>query len=496
MPTLSVPIPQDFALSMDGVAGLDSGALLAALDTPPSVSIRLNRRKALPAMATSLYEDGCERVEWCADGRYLSERPVFTLNPLLHGGGFYVQDASSMIYQQIMERICDLISAGHGRPVPVSLLDFCAAPGGKTTAMINAVPDGSVVTANEYVPSRGKILRENLEKWGYPYVLTTGSSSSDYATLPEIFDIIAIDAPCSGEGMMRKDGEARRQWSGKLVAECAALQREILRDVAVTLRPGGWLIYSTCTFNTAEDEENARFIHDELGLKPVSAARLGLAGIEAVSPALADDVEGLRFMQHLTRGEGLFVSVFRREGSLEPMLESCEADFTAVARGGKPGRKSRGKGGRSNGVADITVSEESLMRLQSLMKPELAMQPVCRAEMVSMYPAQCLPVLRSLERAGIRITGAGLPAGEIKRGEVVADSRIVLSGACRDDAFPSVELSEQDALRYLRREAFPLPEGTPPGMVKVCRLGLPLGLMKNLGPRANNLFPSAWRIKI
>ena len=501
MPILSVSIPQDFARSLAGIPGLDLQALLAALDTPPSVSLRLNRRKAHPALSDSLYAEGSEGVEWCADGRYLPQRPVFTLNPLLHAGAFYVQDASSMIYQQIVERICGRIEAERGHSVPVSLLDFCAAPGGKTTAMINAVPDGSVVTANEYVATRGKILRENLEKWGYPYVITTGSAASDYAALPEIFDIIAIDAPCSGEGMMRKDEEARRQWSGRLVEECAALQRGILRDVAQTLRPGGWLIYSTCTFNMAEDEENARFIREELGLIPVTPAEIGLTGIDSASPALAADVAGLRFMQHLTRGEGLFVSIFRREGELTPMLESADADFSIPGAGGSAKRKSRekGRGGKGGGGkgSDCSVPEESLKRLQSLMKPGLEMQTVCgNAGMISMYPRQCLPLLRHLQGAGVRVTAAGLPAGEVKGGDVVPDSRIVLSGACRDDAFPSVELPEQDALRYLRREAFPLPEGTPRGMVRVCYLGLPLGLMKNLGSRANNLYPSAWRIKI
>lgn len=497
--------------------GLDADALLEALDTPPSVSLRVNPRKIRPDMPLP-YTD-MRGVEWCAEGYYLDERPVFTLHPWLHAGGFYVQDASSMIHSGIMKRISAAIDATCGsEATPLSLLDFCAAPGGKTTAMISALPEGSVVTANEFMASRGKILRENLEKWGYPAVITTGASAADYASLPEIFDVIAVDAPCSGEGMMRKEEVARSQWSRSLVSECAALQREILTDVCRTLRPGGYLIYSTCTFNPEEDEENARFIRDSLGLQPVGLAELGLKGVEPAGRALCEDVEALRFMPHLTCGEGLFVSVFRRPGTLVPWLltpagapanyvAECQSNHRERGKGAKcerrdnrgsrgSGKAERGAKGKPEPASRAILTPPMRSWLESLMRPDLNMQLHLNDSLVSALPAAAEPILALLLRANVRVTGAGLPVGELKGADAIPDSRLPLSLAMRSEAFPRVELSMEDALRYLRREAIPLPDDTPKGYVTVCYRSLPLGLMKNLGNRANNLFPAPWRIKI
>ncbi len=490
----------DFLASLGALGEAVAEPLAAALDTEPSVALRLNRRKATPIFA-SLYPDMRE-VEWCSDGRRLATRPIFTLNPLLHAGGFYVQDPSSMIHQQIMERIVALTGGA-----PLTLLDFCAAPGGKTTAMINALPDGSAVVANEYVPARGKILRENLEKWGYPGIITTGAEAADYASLGEVFDVVAVDAPCSGEGMMRKDDEARRQWSPRLVEECAALQRSILSDIVSTLRPGGFLIYSTCTFNTLEDEDNSRFISEVLGLEQVDFSDLQLAGTENVAPSLRDDVSAMRFMPHLTEGEGLYVSIFRKPGELARYLKSAQpvpllnlTDSRASRNAGK-GAKS-GKNGKSRGqgkerpTSDTILSKEVTARLQAWFDPKWRMRFICPAGLVSALPEDMTQLLAEISRAGIRITAAGLPAAEIKGHDLVADSRVALSAALREDAFPRVELSEEEAMKYLRRELATLPEGTPAGFVAVCYQGLPLGLMKNLGRRANNLYPAAWRVRM
>ena len=488
---LQTDIPAEFAAKMRELPELDAEALLKALSSEPCVGVRLNNRK-MPAPDTLGY-DLAESVTWCEDGYYLPQRPLFTLNPSLHAGGFYVQDPSSMIHQQVVGRI--VAANGH---VPMSLLDFCGAPGGKTTAMINALPDGSVVVANEYVPTRGKILRENLEKWGYPAVITTGAAASDYAGLPEMFDIIAVDAPCSGEGMMRKEEEARRQWTPRLVEECAALQRDILSNIVSTLRPGGYLIYSTCTFNPEEDELNSRFIRDELGLEPVSADSLGLAGIENVGRSLLPDVEALRFMPHLTRGEGLYLSVFRKPGKLLPYLENEGAPSpTDRHLPEKPKDKSKGKQkGKQERNTSFALTDEHRRRLYEWYAPDWDMQFEQNGNLITALPAMASRPLAILRQGGVRVTGAGLPAAELKGRDLIPDSRIVLSSAISPDAFPKVALTEEEALRYLRRDAIQLPEGTPKGYVAVTCNGLPLGLMKNIGNRANNLFPAPWRIRI
>ena len=236
---MTTRLPEEFLTQIKDLLGDNEANLLAeALEQEPSVAIRTNTRKpcTLPQWA-----DAGHKVAWSINGRYLDERPQFTFTPQLHAGGFYVQDASSMIHELILKQIAPERS--------ICYLDLCAAPGGKTTAAINMLAEGSLVVANEYVPMRSQILKENIQKWGYPNVIVTNSSVERLCKTPGLYDIIAIDAPCSGEGMMRKDEEARRQWSKSLVSECAALQWQIVCDSWDTLKQDGYLIYSTCTFN-------------------------------------------------------------------------------------------------------------------------------------------------------------------------------------------------------------------------------------------------------
>jgi 16S rRNA C967 or C1407 C5-methylase (RsmB/RsmF family) len=208
-------------------------------NTAPSVSVRPNRLKGITA------PEGARRVPWHDAGFYLAEREQFTFDPAMHQGLYYVQDASSMIVGTIVAKLT-------GDGVAVRYLDACAAPGGKTTAAIDALPTGSLVVANEYVPQRAAILAENVMKWGYPRIVVTRGDTARYTKLPAFFDIIATDVPCSGEGMMRKDAEAVAQWSPALVEECAQRQRMIVDNLWGSLRTGGYLIYSTCTFNGSD----------------------------------------------------------------------------------------------------------------------------------------------------------------------------------------------------------------------------------------------------
>lgn len=428
---METPIPQDFKDMLAALPGVDAEALVRALDTPASVAVRFNSRK-LPLLKGSPAEifPGATPVEWCETGLRLPERPVFTLNPLLHAGLFYVQDPSSMIYRQVTSLLADKLSQSDNQKKPLKVLDFCAAPGGKTTAIIDALPDGSEIVANEFDGRRAGILRENLEKWGYPDIITTSDNSRSFSRLEDSFEIVTVDAPCSGEGMMRKEEVARSQWSESLTLRCADLQKEILSDIAGLVRPGGFLVYSTCTFNLHENEEVALFIRDTLGLEPIS---LPLKGIGKASGQLTGDIPCVRFIPHLTDGEGLFLTVFRRPGS-------------------------------------------------------------------DQLSAKGAPLAEMLKRAGIRITGVGLPSvsekGEGKKKIEIPDSRSVLDVSANLHRHPVVELDEETAISYLRRESILLPAGTPAGYVTVAFRGVPLGLVKNLGNRANNLFPQAWRIRM
>lgn len=403
-------IPDGFIGRMERLLGTGEAAqLTVAIDGEPSVSIRLNRRKASGDAVT----DRCgqlRRVPWCSSGYYLDERPDFIHDPLLHAGVYYVQEAASMVYESIVESLADQIDR-EGQPLRV--LDLCAAPGGKSTAMLNGLAEAGpyVLVANEYDRKRSAILKENLDKWGDPDVIITNSDTSRFARLSGLFDIVAVDAPCSGEGMMRREPVARTQWNEGLIEQCALLQREILGNAVAALAPGGYLIYSTCTFNEKENEENAGWLEEHYGLGPVGSPR--------------------HFYPHRAECEGLFVAIFRKPAD----------PSGAVAR---------------------SLDREGMAK--------------------------------AIEKAGIRILSAGTEKTQKKNDMEVPSSRQVLAYDYDRDSFPTVELTREEAVAYLRRNALSLPTETPTGYVCVCFQGHPLGLVKNLGSRANNLYPSEWRV--
>lgn len=378
-------IPEDFRRRMAEELGEDEAErLVASLDEEPAVSIRINAAKCRPDTRRKLEEWADGPVTWCEDGLRFSHRPEFITDPLLHAGVYYVQEAGSMYYQTLLREILEG-EEDNGRPLNV--LDLCAAPGGKSTAMLNALHRSGrqyTLVANEYDRRRVMILAENLQKWDDREVIVTNSDASRLGRLEGLFDIVAVDAPCSGEGMMRREPMARAQWSDRLVADCAALQRQIVEDVLPALREGGYLIYSTCTFNREENEENVAYFTDELGLTPVGSPR--------------------RFMPHQCECEGLFVALFR---------------------------KNWGK---------IEVK----------------------------------PLLKAIQKNKVQVV-------------YVANKD--------EEEHPYVDLSRDAALDYLRGQALTLPADTPRGPVRIGFDGYPLGLAKNIGSRANNLYPKEWRVR-
>lgn len=432
--------------------------LLSALCGEPETSLRINIRKR---PATPLYPDMMS-VAWCESGYYLPKRPNFTLHPLLHVGAFYVQEAASMVYERIVGTL--------GLESPVVACDLCAAPGGKTTAILNALPDGSVMLANEFTPSRSIILKENLIKYGYPDLIVTNTDTSRLAQMREKISLVAVDAPCSGEGMMRKEEAARSQWSEGLIRQCTALQRDILTNAVEMLAPGGFLIYSTCTFNTQEDEDNAAWIAEKFGLEPFDTS---LAGVHGILPQIKGDIPCLRFMPGFTRGEGLFLTVFRKPDD--------SRDASPILNPKRKGKKG-GKDKTDKRIMEIAQSwvggEFELInhdgRILALSKPT--------ASLLDALPK------------GVRIISAGVEIGDIKGKDLIPAHALAMSTAMAEE-FPKVELSKEEALRYLSKEALDLPDGTPKGYVVATYQGFSLGFLKNIGNRSNNLYPSEWRIR-
>lgn len=474
-------LPQAFIEQMTELLGpTEAEALCRAIcETPAVTSIRTNPRKTAACL-----EGEC--VPWCSTGRYLAERPQFTSDPLFHAGAYYVQEASSMFIEQAYKAILSILDGLENlenlenldrigtAPAPRRVLDLCAAPGGKSTLWRSLLPDGCLLVANEPIHQRAQVLAENLTKWGHPDVVVTSAYPEEFAPLGSFFDVIAADVPCSGEGMFRKDEQAREEWSPEAVIACAERQWGIISDVWPALKQGGHLVYSTCTFNAEEDERMVQRICRELGAETIDIP---------YEPAWGAVGEvGLHFYPHRVRGEGIYMCLLRK---------TSEAP---TGRGGKKDKKNK-KGGKQSGKAGGAGS----VRGGSAVAPWLAVS----ADFKLFAPEEGFigAVRQSLFDDVIAVTStvraltAGILLAEEKGKKLIPQHALAMSTALNTDAFPRQELDRESALAYLRREAITLPADSSRGYVIVTYGGLPLGFVNNLGSRANNLYPEQWRIR-
>ena len=444
-------------------------ALCEALQQESPVSIRLNPLKSsgIPA--------GSKPVAWCRDGYYLSERPAFTFDPLFHAGVYYVQEAASMSLDLVMRRYV-------GRPSV--MLDLCAAPGGKSTLAAAALPQGSLLVSNEVMRNRSQVLAENLVKWGNPAGIVTSNDPADFTPLGPVFDVILTDVPCSGEGMFRKDPVAVEEWSVDNVGLCWQRQQRILRDIWPCLKPGGLLIYSTCTYNREENEDNVAWIARELG------AEILLVPVEEswqiTGNLTGQDFPVCRFLPHKTCGEGLFLAVLRKEGS----VEDDEVPFRT--EGGKPERTKKGKQKGGKGAAPLAVPEEMKGWLQAL--ADEAWDFRVEDDRCLAIPQQWSGLYDYL-RSRLRILHAGVTLGELKGRDWQPHHSLAMSTRLNRGVFPEASLDYTQAVAYLRKEAVTLEPDVPRGYVLLTYQGHPLGFAKNIGNRANNLYPAEWRIR-
>ena len=425
-------LPEDFIRETRLVMGEERfNRFMGAFDEEAPVSIRVNPRKSLELRTESLefatapqensaavanstlytLHSTLNKVPWCPEGFYLEGRPQFTFDPLFHAGCYYVQEAASMFVCHILRNYtlnCQLV------------LDLCAAPGGKSTAMRSVLPEECVLVSNEPVPTRAQILLENITKWGRKNCIVTNNYPRDFKKAKAKFDLILCDVPCSGEGMFRKDPATISEWSMQNVEKCWRLQRDIVSDVWDCLNPGGIMIYSTCTFNTKENEENVRWIMETYDAEPIAIPtepEWNITG--SLLPGFEAPV--YRFIPGITKGEGLFVCVLRKKINNEE-LKIKNYDYQTSTRTAP----------KSNHNCSLFIINSSLKRLT----PDL-------------------------------------PQGD----------------------FPQVDLPYSEALKYLRGEALIFPADTSRGFVTVTYKDIALGPVKNIGNRANNLYPKPWRIK-
>ena len=397
-------LPEDFKRETRLVMGDERfNRFMGAFDEEPPVSIRLNPRRHIPHstfhIPHSTFHIPQERIPWCEEGYYLAGRPQFTFDPLFHAGCYYVQEAASMFVTHII-RSADI-------PTPKRALDLCAAPGGKSTALLSVLPDDCTLVSNEPISNRAQILLENITKWGYPNSMVTNNYPRDFRKAKLTFDLILCDVPCSGEGMFRKDPATIGEWSQQNVEKCWRLQREIVADAWECLAPGGLLIYSTCTFNLKENEENVRWILENFDAE---ALDIPTAPSWNITGSLLEGFTApvYRFIPGITRSEGLFICAIRKRGTRN----------------------------------EDTLTKEKLEK------------------------TRCLKVLDP--------------------SNLLPPSLILL---------PRINIDYPEALKYLRGEALVLPADAPRGIVNITYKGIVLGPAKNIGNRANNLYPKAWRIK-
>lgn len=362
-------------------------------------------------------------VAWCAEGFYLNSRPNFTFDPLFHAGAYYVQEASSMFLSHVLRHLVRK---------PVALLDLCAAPGGKTTCARTAIKEGSIVLSNEPINKRAQILAENIQKFGHSDVVVTNNYPRDYKKTKLSFDVIVADVPCSGEGMFRKDPQAIAEWSEQNVENCWKLQRSIIADIWDNLKPGGLLIYSTCTFNAHENEENVAWILNEYDaqlLEVPTEKTWNITG-SLINNPLGEDkpFPVYRFIPGFTQGEGLFMAIIKKGGTstnLEPNAEKLVAEANKK----------------------------------------------------------------------LKIMVHGVKQGIIKGKKIIPDHSLALAINGDRSSYPNVEIDYETAIKYLRHEAIMLSAVVPKGIVTLTYRGHAIGFANNLGNRANNLYPQEWRIK-
>ena len=452
-------LPEDFIRRTRLLLGDAYEAFERSLQTEALVSIRLNPGKGLVAPAEA------ERVPWCETGYYLPNRWAFTFDPLFHAGGYYVQEASSMFLEQVIRRYVT---------GPVRCLDLCAAPGGKSTHVASLLPAGSLLVSNEVIRTRSQILAENMAKWGLLHTVVINNDPAELGELRHLFDLIVADVPCSGEGMFRKDTDSTGEWSVANVQLCAARSRRIIHDIWDALRPGGLLVYSTCTYNMEEDEENVRYFVEELG---ATALPVPTDPAWQVTGALRYDHPVYHFFPHRTRGEGFFLAV----------LQKAAGDWDELPL---PTKKNSKKGKRDVVPVDPTGNR----LLSQLCATNPSIQPCSSASgtlgIASPEVAAFLPYLSTC-----RVLSAGVLLGESKGKDFVPSQALALCTALPENLFPRVELTWEEAIRYLKKEALLLPAGVEKGFLLVTYKNIPLGFVKQVGNRANNLYPQEWRIR-
>ncbi len=447
--------PDAFVNQIRTLLGAESDSFFLALDEIPVTSIRKN-----PFKPSTIFNDE-EKVEWCVDGKYLKIRPSFIADPLFHAGAYYVQESSSMFLYQVLKQILSQINK------PVKALDLCAAPGGKSTLINSLLNKNDLLVSNEIIKSRVDVLDENLMRWGRSNVFISNNDAKDFSSLKSYFDIILVDAPCSGEGLFRKDKKAIDEWSENNIEICVGRQKRILTDILPSLKPGGFIIYSTCTFNQKENEENVAWLIDNHKLLPIEI--VSLHPLISSSQIIKSSDCSFRFYPHQVKGEGLFMACLQKpvDDSITQQIKFREQPLSFVHR-----KNLEEPSTWINNAEEFDFIEWN-KNIHAIRKNQV----------------QDLKILAHY----LHLKNAGIKMGEIINQKLIPNHHLALSSDLSHDV-KTISITLEEARKYLKKDTLILTQKYEQGIYLLCFEGLGIGWVKVLQNRINNYLPTHLRV--
>lgn len=448
-------LPENFIKRLQKQFGNESSELIESFNQQSPTSIRIHQNK--------LKDFSAKKIQWSNSGYYLSERPLFTIDPLFHSGCYYVQEASSMFLEQAFIQL-------YSKEEKITVLDLCAAPGGKSTHIASLLNDECVVVSNEVIGSRATILKENIIKHGRGNVIVTNSDSKYFGELNEVFDCIVVDAPCSGEGLFRKDNEAIKEWSADQAHFCSIRQQRILEDVIPSLKKKGLLIYSTCTFNPEENELQLKWLKEKYGFSGVQLKTESSWNIEEWNDG---DLFGYRFLPNKIKGEGFFLAVLRKEKSDTSIGNASNNKFISWM--------------------PEPCDEKEISPIENWISKNESENIYQWKENYFLLSNEHLKMMNELSDR-VKIIYAGVELATKKHNEFIPSPALALHDRINASAFYNLNLSREQALSFLRKDSLQISSSEKGWMLALFE-NHPLGWVKALGNRMNNYFPMEWRIR-
>ena len=442
-------VQDEFINSIAACIGFDKKEFITAHQQEPPTSVRRSPFKE------SNFSQKIDAVPWCQQGEYLASRPQFIFDPYLHGGGYYVQEPSSMFVDYVLRQINDF-------PENKIILDLCAAPGGKSTIVSSFLNNQGLLVANETIRSRANILLENITKWNSFNAVITNNDPGSFGRLPGFFDLVLVDAPCSGSGLFRKDPHSIKEWSPASVNLCAARQKRILSDVMPSIKTNGYLIYCTCSYSVEENEQILDWLVDNFKLE---TQRIPIPSDWGIVETQSEHNKafGYRFYPYKLRGEGFFLSLLKKTN----YTESYRSAFRQI-KTVKP---------KSILSKWVKITEDVLLTEE---KENWKIVPKSNADLISLLHKY------------LNVISSGVQVGKIIHDDLIPDHQLSMSAFLSEEV-NHISLDLEAAICYLRKGDF-LPRAGFRGWALVSYNSINLGWIKILANRINNYYPKDWRI--